>query len=57
MARRKQAHNPYGCMNHHNSRGSNDVTRGMVDVSKMVVAGAVTIGTIGVMGNLLSGLK
>jgi len=44
-------------MNHHNSRGSNDVTRGMVDVSKMVVAGAVTIGTIGVMGNLLGGLK
>ena len=46
--------NPYGGSFHQDSQ---EVTRGMMDVSKMVVAGAVTVGTIGLMGNILGGLQ
>ena len=46
--------NPYG---RNFRQRSGDATEGMLDVSKMVVAGAVTVGTIGLMGNILGGLN
>ena len=58
--KQRRSQNPYGSMNPYGNnfhRESQEATEGMLDVSKMVVAGAVTIGTIGLMGNILGGLR
>ena len=48
--RRQHNMNPYGNNFH---RRSDDVTQGMVDVTKIAVTGAVTLGAINLMGGLL----
>lgn len=59
MAKKKSCC-PYGRMNPYGNnfhRESQEVTEGMLDVSKMMVGGAVLIGGMGLMGSLLGGGK
>lgn len=59
MAKKKSCY-PYGKMNPYGNnfhRESQEAFEGMMDVSKVVVGGAVVIGTMGLMGGLLGGGK
>ena len=58
--KQKQQYNPYASINRYNynfHQESNEAVEGMVDISKMVVGGAVLIGGMGLLGSMFGGMR